>query len=685
MSDNDDFMMSEEEDYEFEYESEDQDEDEDEDEEMNDDSRSVDFEARYYTAKSLKEYNAEGALDSFRQIIYSKSSDGGASDNDGAFKDEIENLEEEHLVWIFKSIKQSMKIYFALGQFENLLKFYQYLFDLHAHISTSYFESSIKKIIERYSKSDNALFLKSFYELPLLPKNKSQLSEGLHIILNIKKLNAMDFSSANKEAQQLIGHLIEKAEASNDTSILNLILQLYAIQLKVYLGGSTDYFVDNIANCKRTCRKALKIDSTIPDPNTLAVIEETKGKIYILENKFTESRKLFTESFKNYDEAGSISKKVEILKFLLILKFLSKSEIDIFESQELKPYIRDSKDLEILSLLRANDYYKENQILKFKNEINSNNLFNNNVFLKNFKPKIFDSIIFKVLKDFFKSFNIIKIGFLVKLFELNDKWELHDLIFEMIESNFLNSNIKLDMVNDVIEVDNNNQESKEFKPILPENITAIQVLERIKRVDKLNGIKGLYKINTNINFLNLNEKINIEINPSQGSGYSKNRESLKDQEDSLLKDIFGSYVATNDFDEYKENMIEEATNWLGQIKSSIPIISEEEMTQKEAVELETILNLQQQQSSPVKQNKHQFDKLSSLLIRNSNTRMKQLLNRKEDLLEKKLGYYNKWASEIKSYQEFVFGNHQNLEDRLSEVLQSLLTRNSLETGSFFKI
>jgi len=49
-----------------------------------------------------------------------------------------------------------------------------------------------------------------------------------------------------------------------------------------------------------------------------------------------EAQSDFFESFRNYDEAGSL-RRIQVLKYLVLTSMLMKSEINPFDSQETKP------------------------------------------------------------------------------------------------------------------------------------------------------------------------------------------------------------------------------------------------------------------------------------------------------------------------------------------------------------
>ena len=62
------------------------------------------------------------------------------------------------------------------------------------------------------------------------------------------------------------------------------------------------------------------------------------------EENWKDAQTDFFESFRNYDEAGSLQ-RIQVLKYLVLTTMLMKSDINPFESQETKPYKNDSSDL----------------------------------------------------------------------------------------------------------------------------------------------------------------------------------------------------------------------------------------------------------------------------------------------------------------------------------------------------
>jgi hypothetical protein len=59
--------------------------------------------------------------------------------------------------------------------------------------------------------------------------------------------------------------------------------------------------------------------------------------IVLTVDEFEAAQNDFFESFRNYDEAGSLQ-RIQVLKYFVLANMLMESDIDPFSSQETKPY-----------------------------------------------------------------------------------------------------------------------------------------------------------------------------------------------------------------------------------------------------------------------------------------------------------------------------------------------------------
>lgn len=76
----------------------------------------------------------------------------------------------------------------------------------------------------------------------------------------------------------------------------------------------------------------------------------------------------FFESFRNYDEAGSLQ-RIQVLKYLVLTTMLMGSDINPFDSQETKPYKNDSR---IAAMTELVDAYQRDDIHKYETILQQN-------------------------------------------------------------------------------------------------------------------------------------------------------------------------------------------------------------------------------------------------------------------------------------------------------------------------
>ena len=94
--------------------------------ENSDEEPDADLENQYYNSKALKEDDPLGAIESFRKVLSLEQKNGEKGD------------------WGFKALKQMMKIYFKMENYDAMLKCYEELFVISSFSSdaTSSFSAS---------------------------------------------------------------------------------------------------------------------------------------------------------------------------------------------------------------------------------------------------------------------------------------------------------------------------------------------------------------------------------------------------------------------------------------------------------------------------------------------------------------------------------------------------------------
>lgn len=338
MSDDDDFMQdSDQEGYDFEYE-------EDDDEDGGD----VDIENKYYNAKQMKASDPEGAIEEFLGVP---------------------SLEKEKGDWGFKGLKQAIKLEFKLGLYDKASEHYAELLTyVKSAVTRNYSEKSINNIldyIEKGSEDEKARQCMEDFYSKTLESFQSTNNERLWLKTNIKLaklfLDRKDYGPVAKKLKEL-HKACEREDGTDDPSKGTYSLEIYALEIQMYAETR------NNKQLKRLYERALKVRSAVPHPKIMGIIRECGGKMHMSEENWKDAQSDFFESFRNYDEAGSLQ-RIQVLKYLVLTTMLMKSDINPFESQETKPYKNDPRIAAMTDLV---DAYQRDDIHQYESVLNNN-------------------------------------------------------------------------------------------------------------------------------------------------------------------------------------------------------------------------------------------------------------------------------------------------------------------------
>jgi COP9 signalosome complex subunit 2 len=100
----------------------------------------------------------------------------------------------------------------------------------------------------------------------------------------------------------------------------------------------------------------------------MGIIRECGGKMHMNEENWKLAQSDFFESFRNYDEAGSLH-RIQVLKYLVLTTMLMESSINPFDSQETKPYQNDPR---IAAMTNLVDAYQRDDIHSYEKVLQSN-------------------------------------------------------------------------------------------------------------------------------------------------------------------------------------------------------------------------------------------------------------------------------------------------------------------------
>ncbi|KAJ5118868.1 uncharacterized protein N7443_007798 [Penicillium atrosanguineum] len=321
MSDDDDFMQDSDEEYDFDYEGSDDDE-----------SGDIGIENKYYNAKQMKVDNPEDAVDEFLGLPA---------------------MEQDKSEWGFKGLKQAIKLEFKLGRYGDAVEHYRELLTyVKSAVTRNYSEKSINNMLDFIEKGsdDTQAYqcMEEFYSLTL-DSFQNTNNERLWLKTNIKLarlwLDRKEYGQLSKKVREL-HRACQREDGSDDTSKGTYLLELYALEIQMYAETK------NNKRLKALYQRALRVRSAVPHPKIMGIIRECGGKMHMSEENWEEAQSDFFESFRNYDEAGSMQ-RIQVLKYLVLTTMLMKSDINPFDSQETKPYKNDPRISAMTDLVDA--------------------------------------------------------------------------------------------------------------------------------------------------------------------------------------------------------------------------------------------------------------------------------------------------------------------------------------------
>lgn len=229
-------------------------------------------------------------------------------------------------------------------------------------MTRNYAEKSINNMLDFIEKGahDEKAYqcMEQFYS-KTLESFHSTNNERLWLKTNIKLarlwLDRKQYGQLSKKVRDLHA-ACQREDGSDDPSKGTYALEIYALEIQMYADTK------NNKRLKALYQRALKVRSAVPHPKVMGIIRECGGKMHMSEENWKEAQTDFFESFRNYDEAGSLQ-RIQVLKYLVLTTMLMKSDINPFESQETKPYKNDSRISVMNDLVYA---YQQNDIHSYE-------------------------------------------------------------------------------------------------------------------------------------------------------------------------------------------------------------------------------------------------------------------------------------------------------------------------------
>lgn len=219
--------------------------------------------------------------------------------------------------------------------------------------------------IEKGADGNDAVqSMEKFYSLTL-QSFQSTNNERLWLKTNIKLvkllLDRKEYATVSKKLRDL-HKACQREDGTDDPSKGTYSLEIYALEIQMLAETK------NNKQLKTLYQRALKVKSAVPHPRIMGIIRECGGKMHMSEENWKEAQSDFFESFRNYDEAGSLQ-RIQVLKYLLLTTMLMKSDINPFDSQETKPYKSDPR---ISAMTELVDSYQRDDVHGYEKVLQKN-------------------------------------------------------------------------------------------------------------------------------------------------------------------------------------------------------------------------------------------------------------------------------------------------------------------------
>jgi COP9 signalosome complex subunit 2 len=257
----------------------------------------------------------------------------------------------------------------SLTMFHQAVEHYKELLTyVKSAVTRNYSEKSINNMldfIEKAADGEAAVQCMEDFYSQTLRSFQSTNNERLWLKTNIKLarlfLDRKDYNGVVKKVREL-HKACELEDGTDDPSKGTYSLEVYALEIQMYAETK------NNKQLKRLYQRALKVKSAVPHPKIMGIIRECGGKMHMSEENWKDAQSDFFESFRNYDEAGSLQ-RIQVLKYLVLTTMLMKSDINPFESQETKPYKGDARISAMTDLV---DAYQRDDIQKYEAVLQGN-------------------------------------------------------------------------------------------------------------------------------------------------------------------------------------------------------------------------------------------------------------------------------------------------------------------------
>ncbi len=285
-------------------------------------------------------------------------------------------------------------------------------------------EKFYSQTLESFQANNERLWLKTNIKLARLWLDRKEYTQLIKLVKDLHRA-------------------CQKEDGTDDPSKGTYALEIYALEIQMYADTR------NNKRLKALYQRALKVRSAVPHPKIMGIIRECGGKMHMSEENWKESQTDFFESFRNYDEAGSLQ-RIQVLKYLVLTTMLMKSDINPFESQETKPYRNDPRISAMTDLVEA---YQQNDIHRYESILENNKDVLADPFIAENIDEVTRSLRTNGVLKLIAPYTRFTLSFLAKQLKISVA-EVQDIVGFLILDRKLDG--KINQENGTVEIDNRN-------------------------------------------------------------------------------------------------------------------------------------------------------------------------------------------------------------------------------------
>jgi COP9 signalosome complex subunit 2 len=286
--------------------------------------------------------------------------------------------------------------------------------------------------------------VEQFYSLTL-QSFQSTNNERLWLKTNVKLakllLDRKEYTAVSKKLREL-HKACQKEDGTDDPSKGTYALEIYALEIQMFAQTK------NNKQLKALYQRALKVKSAVPHPRIMGIIRECGGKMHMSEENWKEAQSDFFESFRNYDEAGSLQ-RIQVLKYLLLTTMLTNSDISPFDSQETKPYRTDPR---ISAMTKLTDAYQHDDVHGYEQILRDNQDILADPFIAENIDEVTRNMRTKGVVKLIAPYTRMKLSWLAKQLKISEP-EVQDILGFLITDGKINARVNqhegiLEMISD---------------------------------------------------------------------------------------------------------------------------------------------------------------------------------------------------------------------------------------------